>query len=451
MKDGYQRFMTEINDSRSAPPNPSLMELTTVFARIGCLSFGGPAGQIGMMHRVLVDEKRWISEARFMHALNYCMLLPGPEAQQLATYSGWLIHGTRGGIIAGTLFILPGFVTIVALAAAYTLYQDTHWLPGLLFGLKACVLAIVVEALIRVAKRALVSRFLLGIAAAAFVALFFFGLPFPLVIFAAGLLGFFIARKPAHPSDIEKAAEHMPPVSFRSRMVGLLIGLAIWQLPLLLIWLFSAPETLANLQSFFSRMAVVTFGGAYAVLAYVAQVAVETHGWLKPGEMLDGLALAEATPGPLVLVLPYIGFLAAFRHAEWLNPMFAGVLGASITAWATFVPSFIFIFLGAPYVEKLRNNRALSAALSAITAAVVGVILNLSLWFGLHVLFAQVDRVVVIPAVDLAVSVPVWTTLDPTALGLFIVSLLMLTRWKMGMVPVLCLGIAAGVFRLWFV
>lgn len=451
MKDGYQRFMTEINDSRSAPPNPSLMELTTVFARIGCLSFGGPAGQIGMMHRVLVDEKRWISEARFMHALNYCMLLPGPEAQQLATYSGWLLHGTRGGIIAGTLFILPGFVTIVALAAAYTLYQDTHWLPGLLFGLKACVLAILVEALIRVAKRALVSRFLLGIAAAAFVALFFFGLPFPLVIFAAGLLGFFIARKPAHPSDIEEAAEHTPPVSFRSRMVGLLIGLAIWQLPLLLIWLFSAPETLASLQSFFSRMAVVTFGGAYAVLAYVAQVAVETHGWLKPGEMLDGLALAEATPGPLVLVLPYIGFLAAFRHAEWLNPMFAGVLGASITAWATFVPSFIFIFLGAPYVEKLRNNRALSAALSAITAAVVGVILNLSIWFGLHVLFAQVDRVVVIPAVDLALSVPVWTTLDPMALGLFIVSLLMLTLWKMGMVPVLCLGIAAGVFRLWFV
>ena len=451
MKDGYQRFMTEINDSRSAPPNPSLMELTTVFARIGCLSFGGPAGQIGMMPRVLRDENRLISEARFMHALNYCMLLPGPEAQQLATYSGWLIHGTRGGIIAGTLFILPGFVTIVALAAAYALYQDTHWLPGLLFGLKACVLAIVVEALIRVAKRALVSRFLLGIAAAAFVALFFFGLPFPLVIFAAGLLGFFIARKPAHPSDIEEAAEHTPPVSFRSRMVGLLIGLAIWQLPLLLIWLFSAPETLASLQSFFSRMAVVTFGGAYAVLAYVAQVAVETHGWLKPGEMLDGLALAEATPGPLVLVLPYIGFLAAFRHAEWLNPMFAGVLGASITAWATFVPSFIFIFLGAPYVEKLRNNRALSAALSAITAAVVGVILNLSIWFGLHVLFGQVHRIVVVPAVDLAVSVPVWTTLDPTALGLFIVSLLMLTRWKMGMVPVLCLGIAAGVFRLWFV
>jgi chromate transporter len=222
-------------------------------------------------------------------------------------------------------------------------------------------------------------------------------------------------------------------------------------LPLVLIWLFSAPETLATLQSLFSRMAVVTFGGAYAVLAYVAQVAVDTHGWLKPGEMLDGLALAEATPGPLVLVLPYIGFLAAFRHAEWLNPMFAGVLGASITAWATFVPSFIFIFLGAPYVEKLRNNRALSAALDAITAAVVGVILNLSIWFGLHVLFGQVERVPLIPSLNLSLSWPVWATLDPLALGLFILSLLMLTRWKLGMVPVLALGMAAGVFRLWLI
>ena len=236
MQYGYQRFMTEINDSKFAAAHPSLMELTTVFARIGCLSFGGPAGQIGMMHRILVDEKRWISEARFMHALNYCMLLPGPEAQQLATYAGWLLHGTRGGIIAGTLFILPGFVTIVALAAAYALYQDTHWLPGLLFGLKACVLAIVVEALIRVAKRALVNRFLLGLSAAAFVALFFFGLPFPLVIFTAGLMGFLFARKPADKSMAEETDEQTPPVSLRSRMFGFLSGLVIWQLPLVLIW-----------------------------------------------------------------------------------------------------------------------------------------------------------------------------------------------------------------------
>ncbi|NTE85491.1 chromate efflux transporter [Agrobacterium rubi] len=441
-----------MTDFVSPPPTakPSLAELTSVFARIGCLSFGGPAGQIGMMHRVLVDEKRWVSDARFMHALNYCMLLPGPEAQQLATYIGWLMHGVRGGIVAGTLFILPGFFAIVALAAAYCLYQDTHWLPGLLFGLKACVLAIVIEALIRVAKRALVSRFLAAIAAAAFIALFVFGLPFPLVIFAAGLLGFLRARRgdQSQQAETEDDAEATP-VTLLSQVRGLVLGLVIWQIPLALIFLFSAPETLATLQSFFSRMAVVTFGGAYAVLAYVAQVAVETHGWLSPGEMLDGLALAEATPGPLVLVLPYIGFLAGFRHAEWLDPMVAGILGATVTAWATFVPSFIFIFLGAPYVEKLRNNRALSAALSAITAAVVGVILNLSIWFGLHVLFGEVIRLSIEPSFGPGISWPVWTTLDPFATGLLVLSLLMLMRWKVGMVPVLALGIAGGVLRLW--
>lgn len=441
-----------MTDFVSPPPTvkPSLAELTSVFARIGCLSFGGPAGQIGMMHRVLVDEKRWVSDARFMHALNYCMLLPGPEAQQLATYIGWLMHGVRGGIIAGTLFILPGFFAIVALAAAYCLYQDTHWLPGLLFGLKACVLAIVIEALIRVAKRALVSRFLAAIAVAAFIALFVFGLPFPLVIFAAGLLGFLRARRgdQSQQAETDDDAE-VAPVTLLSRVRGLMLGLVIWQIPLALIFLFSAPETLATLQSFFSRMAVVTFGGAYAVLAYVAQVAVETHGWLSPGEMLDGLALAEATPGPLVLVLPYIGFLAGFRHAEWLDPMVAGILGATVTAWATFVPSFIFIFLGAPYVEKLRNNRALSAALSAITAAVVGVILNLSIWFGLHVLFGEVKRIAILPSFGPGISWPVWNTLDPFATGLLVLSLLMLMRWKVGMVPVLALGIAGGVVRLW--
>ncbi len=441
-----------MTDFVSPPPTvkPSLAELTSVFARIGCLSFGGPAGQIGMMHRVLVDEKRWVSDARFMHALNYCMLLPGPEAQQLATYIGWLMHGVRGGIIAGTLFILPGFFAIVALAAAYCLYQDTHWLPGLLFGLKACVLAIVIEALIRVAKRALVSRFLAAIAVAAFVALFVFGLPFPLVIFAAGLLGFLRARRgdQSQQAETEDDAEATP-VTLLSRVRGLVLGLVIWQIPLALIFLFSAPETLATLQSFFSRMAVVTFGGAYAVLAYVAQVAVETHGWLSPGEMLDGLALAEATPGPLVLVLPYIGFLAGFRHAEWLDPMVAGILGATVTAWATFVPSFIFIFLGAPYVEKLRNNRALSAALSAITAAVVGVIFNLSIWFGLHVLFGEVKRIAIVPSFGPGISWPVWNTLDPFATGLLALSLLMLMRWKVGMVPVLALGVAGGVVRLW--
>ncbi|WHA40726.1 chromate efflux transporter [Agrobacterium larrymoorei] len=440
--------MTDFLRSETSSTNPSLSELTLVFARIGLLSFGGPAGQIGMMHRVIVDEKGWLSEERFLHALNYCMLLPGPEAQQLATYAGWLLHGRRGGIIAGTLFILPGFLVIVALASAYALYQDTHWLPALLFGLKAGVLAIVIEALLRVSKRALTSRFLVGVAAAAFIALFFFAVPFPLVILVAGIAGFLRVRGRQTP-EASVADDQPKMLPLKRRLGGALVGVAIWQIPLLLAWLFAAPQTLVDLQGFFSKLAVVTFGGAYAVLAYVAQVVVETHGWMTATEMLDGLALAEATPGPLVLVLSYIGFLAAFRHPGGLEPLLAGVLGASIAAWATFVPSFIFIFLGAPYVERLRNNAALSGALSAITGAVVGVILNLSVWFGLHVLFGKVDRVELLPAINLGISLPQWQTLDLASLGLFVVSVVMLFRLKLGMVPVLGLCIAAGLVRLW--
>lgn len=439
--------MTDFLRPESSPVHPTLSELFFVFGRVGLLSFGGPAGQIGMMHRVLVDEKRWLSEERFLHALNYCMLLPGPEAQQLATYAGWLLHGRRGGVIAGTLFILPGFLVIVALAAAYALYQDTHWLPALLFGLKAGVLAIVIEALLRVAKRALKSRFLIGVAGAAFIALFFFAVPFPLVILAAGVAGFLKAR--GGPSVKRDAASKAP--SLLRQLRGVLVGLLIWQTPLLLFWLLAAPGSLVELQAFFSRLAVVTFGGAYAVLAYVAQVAVETHHWMSASEMLDGLALAEATPGPLVLVLSYIGFLAAFRHPGMLDPMLAGVLGASVAAWATFVPSFIFIFLGAPYVERLKDNAALSGALSAITGAVVGVILNLSVWFGLHVLFGKVDRVELLPQINLGMSLPEWSSLDLASLALFIVSAIMLFRLKLGMVPVLGVCLAAGLIRLWLV
>lgn len=437
--------MTDFLRSDLSISPPTLSELFFVFGRIGLLSFGGPAGQIGMMHRVLVDEKRWLSEERFLHALNYCMLLPGPEAQQLATYAGWLLHGRRGGIVAGTLFILPGFLVVVALATAYSLYQDTHWLPALLFGLKAGVLAIVIEALLRVAKRALKSRFLVGIATAAFIALFFFAIPFPLVILAAGVAGFLKAkgRQVADPGFQSNA-----PSALR-QIRGVIGGILVWQMPLLLFWLLAAPESLVELQTFFSRLAVVTFGGAYAVLAYVAQVAVETHHWMTASEMLDGLALAEATPGPLVLVLSYIGFLAAFRHPGILDPMLAGVLGASVAAWATFVPSFIFIFLGAPYVERLKDNAALSGALSAITGAVVGVILNLSVWFGLHVLFGKVDRVELLPQINLGMSLPDWSTLDLVSLTLFLISAIMLFRLKLGMVPVLGVCIAAGFIRLW--
>ncbi|MBB4348542.1 MULTISPECIES: chromate efflux transporter [Rhizobiaceae] len=434
--------MAAIDDvAKSDSAQPTLAELTSVFARIGCLSFGGPAAQIAMMHRAVVEEKRWLSEERFLHALNYCMLLPGPEAQQLATYIGWLTHGTRGGVISGLLFILPGLVVITILSAAYALWQETTWLAGLFFGLKAAVLAIVVEAVIRLSKKTLKSGFLCLVAATAFVALFIFSVPFPVVVLAAASAGFLNARRTGvttAPTDLTDL--HAPPSPGRAIM-SLIGWIIVWQLPLLILWAFSAPDGLTSLFSFFSKMALVTFGGAYAVLAYVAQVGVEQYGWLKPGEMLDGLALAETTPGPLVLVLSFVGFLTGFREA---SGVVGGVLGALLVAWATFVPSFIFIFAGAPYIERLRGNRILSGALSAITAAIVGVILNLAIWFGLHVLFREVGKVELVPSLGLELALPVWASLDPVAAVLFVLSAVLLFRMKLGMMPVLGICAAAG-------
>lgn len=420
---------------------PSLSELISVFARIGCLSFGGPAAQIAMMHRAVVEEKRWLSEERFLHALNYCMLLPGPEAQQLATYIGWLTHGTRGGVIAGLLFVLPGLVVITILSAAYALWQETTWLAGLFFGLKAAVLAIVVEAVIRLSKKTLKSGFLCLVAATAFVALFLFGVPFPIVVLAAAFAGFLNARRTgvtATSTELPDLPTPPPPGRAIMNLIGWII---VWQLPLMILWAFSAPYSLTSLFSFFSKMALVTFGGAYAVLAYVAQVGVEQYGWLRAGEMLDGLALAETTPGPLVLVLSFVGFLTGFREASGIA---GGIIGALLVAWATFVPSFIFIFAGAPYIERLRGNRILSGALSAITAAVVGVILNLAIWFGLHVLFREVGKVALVPSLRLDLALPVWTSLDPAAALLFVLSAVLLFRLKLGMVPVLGICALAG-------
>ncbi|MGV3490207.1 MAG: chromate efflux transporter [Devosia sp.] len=431
--------------------------MTAVFARIGLLSFGGPAGQIALMHRVLVEEKRWISEDRFLHALNYCMLLPGPEAQQLATYVGWLLHGTRGGVVAGTLFVIPGFVVILALSALYALFHETALLEGLFFGLKAAVLAIVVEAVIRVGRRALKNSFMVGVAALAFVALFAFAVPFPLVVLAAAIIGYVGARTrpdlfsaaPAKGADnaattavIDANVPDIQPTAGRALRVIAGWG-ALWITPLLLIVpAFGWSSTTTAVYGFFSQMAVVTFGGAYAVLAYVAQEAVTTFGWLQPGEMIDGLALAETTPGPLVLVLTFVGFLATFRDPLGLNPLLAGMLGATITTWVTFVPCFLWIFLGAPYVERLRSNRALSGALATITAAVVGVILNLALWFGLHVLFARVGEFTAGP---LRLAVPDWTSLDPLALLLSLAAAIALFRFKLGMASTLALFGAVGV------
>ncbi len=450
-----------VADMAASPPYPSFAEATQVFLKIGVLSFGGPAGQIALMHRLLVEEKRWISEARFLHALNYCMLLPGPEAQQLATYVGWLLHGTRGGLVAGTLFILPGFAVILTLASLYGLYQGTDLLASLFFGLKAAVLVIVVEALLRVAKRALKNRTSLAIAGAAFVAIFVFGLPFPLIVLAAALTGFFGARFKA---DLflpgRKAAEASESHGYLtlpdpevSRGPGrafrlLLLWGAILVAPLLPLMAVFGPESVyLPIAVFFSKMAVVTFGGAYAVLAYVAQEAVGSLGWLVPGEMLDGLAMAETTPGPLILVLTYVGFLAAFRAPQFLDPWTAGLLGALLTTWVTFVPCFLWIFLGAPYVERLRANRALSGALSAITAAVVGVILNLALWFGLNVLFAEVGR---LSFGWISLSWPAFGSLDLEAALLTLAAGIALLRFKLGMIPVLFGTALAGLLLRFF-
>lgn len=362
----------------------SFREALAVWWRIGLLSFGGPAGQIALMHRILVEEKRWVDEARFLHALNYCMLLPGPEAQQLATYIGWLLHGVKGGLVAGVLFILPGAVLILGLSLLYVLLGDVSLVQGLFFGLKAAVLVIVLQAMLRISQKALKNRLAWLLAIAGFVALFAFNLPFPLVVLGAGVIGYGMARlnqdKHAVPP---KAAEVVVRPGTKTAAA---VCAALWLGTVLaLLWLLGGEQVFSQIALFFSKMAVVTFGGAYAVLGYVAQQGVDHYGWLQPGEMLDGLGLAETTPGPLILVTQFVGFLAAFRE----HGIAAGMLGAVLTTWVTFLPCFVWIFAGAPYVEKLRSNQALSAALAAITAAVVGVIANLALWFALNVLFAE--------------------------------------------------------------
>jgi chromate transporter len=377
-------------------PQPSFGEALKVWFKVGCLSFGGPAGQIALMHRVVVDEKKWLDEPRFLHALNFSMLLPGPEATELATYAGWLLHGVRGGLVAGLLFVVPGALVMLGLSLLYVYGRGLGPIDGALFGIKTAVLVIVVEALIRIGRRALKSYLLVAMAALAFTGIFFFALPFPLIVVAAALTGFLVAQRAPEQlalTNIPEAA--VPPRKGRWTQfaISVAIGLALWWAPVALTAvLLGSGHVLVAVGLFFSKLAVVTFGGAYAVLAYMAQQAVETHGWLSAPEMVDGLGLAETTPGPLILVTQFVGFIAAFRDAAPFSPLVAGLLGAAMTTWVTFIPPILWIFAGAPFIEELRGNKRLAGALAAITAAVVGVILNLSVWFALHVLFGQVTE-----------------------------------------------------------
>ena len=428
---------------------PSFREAMRVWARIGCLSFGGPAAQIALMQREVVDQRHWVSDRRFLHALNFCMLLPGPEAMQLATYLGWLMHGVRGGVAAGLFFVLPGAAVMLALSFVYAAFGNVPLIAGLFFGLKCAVLILVVEALLRVAKRALKGAVPWALAAAAFVALFVFGVPFPAVVLVAALIGYAVPQafaagghsKPREggPAALDAVLQANPgriaAMAPLARRAGL-IALALWLWPVAI--LMPIGGVFADIAWFFSKMAVVTFGGAYAVLAYVAQEAVEHYRWLSAPEMLAGLGLAETTPGPLILVLQFVGFLAGWRDSGALGGIWGGIAGSSLTLWVTFLPCFAWIFLGAPYVEKLHDMPRLKGALAGVTAAVVGVIANLAIWFGLRVIFARV--------VDgpFAMTLPDLWSLQPTALLLAVLAGVCLFRFRLGVVPVLAISAGVG-------
>jgi chromate transporter len=376
-------------------PAVTFTDLLRVFTRIGLLSFGGPAGQIALMHRELVDEHKWIAEEDFLHALNFCHLLPGPEAQQLATWIGWRLHGWRGGLAAGLLFVIPGALIILALSMLYAIAANLVWVEALFLGVKAAVLAIVVQALLRIAGRALDTGLKRALAAAAFIGLFLFDLPFPLIVLGAGVIGMAVAAKRPDLLALKpsKSGEILPERPWRTTILSIALWGTVWTAPMLLIALtLGQDHVLWEIGAFFSQLAIVTFGGAYAVLAYMAQEAVQGFGWLRPGEMADGLGLAETTPGPLILVTQFVGYLAAFRTPEPFTPFVAGLLGAGLTTWVTFAPCFMWIFAFAPWIDRLGNAVRLKGGLAAVTAAVVGVIANLTAWFALHVLFADVGQ-----------------------------------------------------------
>lgn len=425
---------------------PTFGETFAVWLTIGCTNFGGPAGQIAMMHRVLVDEKKWIDEPRFLHALNFSMLLPGPEATQLAAYIGWALHGVRGGFVAGILFVLPGAVVMLGLSLLYAYGRGVDLVDGALFGIKAAVLVIVVEALIRIGQRALRSWLMIAVAGLAFIGIYFLALPFPLIVGLAALVGYLVARSRPDLVGVTTVPDTSAVRSagrWRQFSLVLAIGLAIWWAPIALVALLLGPgHVLVAIGLFFSKLAVVTFGGAYAVLAYMAQQVVQQHHWLSAPDMVDGLGLAETTPGPLILVTQFVGFLAAFRAPAPFSPLGAGLIGAALTTWVTFVPALLWIFAGAPFVENLRANKRLAGALAAITAAVVGVILNLSVWFALHVLFGTVT--------ERHVGMLRWYAFDPAGLDthaaiLAMTAAIIAFRFRRGMIEVIVVMAVLGI------
>lgn len=430
--------------SESPVQHPTFGEAFRFWLKLGFISFGGPTGQIAIMHAELVEKRRWISEARFLHALNFCMLLPGPEATQLATYIGWLLHRTWGGIVAGSLFVLPSAFILWALSWVYIQFGSVPWIAALFYGLKPAVLAIVAAAVIRIGKRALTNQLLWSVAALSFVALYWLNAPFPLIIATAAAIGFVAGRwrpewfapknderpsnvSPAVLSDSSETPAHAEPTWKRATRITATC-VALWWTPVALLALFlGGAHTLVQQGIFFSKAAMVTFGGAYAVLPYVSQQAVENHQWLSTSQMLDGLGLAETTPGPLIMVLQFVGFVGAWQHPGTLPPLLAATLGAGITTWTTFVPCFLWIFLGAPHIERMRQNRMVTCALSVVTAAVVGVILNLAVWFGVHLLF------------------PDGTSLDWIPAGISLIAFVGLVRWKWDILPVIAGAGALGV------
>jgi len=422
-----------LEEGTSPHPVPTLAQAFGVWLRIGLLSFGGPAAQIALMHREVVDRKGWLSEQQFLNALSFCMLLPGPEAMQLATYAGWRLHGIIGGLVAGLLFVVPGAIVIFALALAYALFGEVPLINALFLGVKAAVIMIVIEALIKVARRALHLAEHWVIAGLAFVGIFFLALPFPLIIVLAATFGFIRARR----DDIDHRSVRLKVSAWHS-LTTTLIWLAIWGLPLLALAAYDSEGLLLEIGIFFSKLAIVTFGGAYAVLAYLGQDVVVQFGWLSAGEMMDGLGLAETTPGPLILVNEFVGFLAAFREAGF----WYGVMGAVVTLWTTFVPCFLWIFVGAPYIDWIGSQARLRGALTAITAAVVGVILNLSIWFALHVFFEQVS---VQDFGPFTLWQPELASIDWRVIALALMSAVLLFRFHWGISRVLVLAASGGV------